>query len=382
MNAIQQPRPFPPPQGFQPYAWPAPPPAPPPRSRSGWQRVLFGAGSQSMALSAILIAGAFLIAGVVVVVKIIIPPPMMFQAAKKMPALPARKLEHRIRVKQFEQQARRPKIVNKLVSTSAAKIVLPQMPLQLQPAKTDFRALAAPLTPAGAHLGQLGLGGMGIGKGGIGAFQGFSEAQFFGHQIKTRAIVILCDTTSSIVKKGIFEELRRETISMVEQFHVDTVFNVILFTDGALPFSPDLVFATHAVKTNLTQWMQRRMKQNVGQASGSGSTPIVALKAALEMKPDTIVLITEDPPWRGVYGVDSVMEKRQAHIEEILDVVRAHQQSADQRVTINTVAYKPYKSAYGDQGRKFLKDLASMSGGRYREVVADEKDASASPAAD
>ncbi|NLF38243.1 VWA domain-containing protein [bacterium] len=324
---------------------------------------LCGATGQSMGIALLLVGGGFVIAGTVVVMRYIIPPPMMFQPAKKMPALQARALEHRIRVKQFDQQAQRPKIVNKLVSKGAAKIALPPLPA-IKPAQADVRSLPSVMAPAGGHLGQIGLGGIGIGKGGAGALQGFSEAEFFGHRIQTRSVIILADSSSSVVKKGAFDDLRAEAVALASKLHPDTRFNLIIYTDGALAFAPEMVYASHAAKSNLVAWMHTKMRENAGNEPGtSGSTPLAALRAALAMQPDTIVLITDDPPM--LSGVD-----QEAHVREIMDLVRSHQQAASQRVTINTVAYKSAKTAWGEKARVFLRDLARATGGRFREVSA------------
>ncbi len=329
-------------------------------------RKRFSRTFQSFGVSFAIHVALFFAAGAFVVYRYVKPPEMMFKPAKKMPKMPARKLQHKIRVKQYEKQARKPKLMNKLVSKGKGKISLPKLP-PVKFTKSDLRSLPTAITPGGGHIGQLGLGGLGMGKGGDGAFQGFSEAEFFGHKIKTKSIVILADSSSSVVKKGAFDDLRQEAVSMVSKFHPDTGFNLVLFTDGALAFKSNMVYATQARKKELAEWMQKKMKINKGNNPATkGSTPVEALRVALEMKPDTIIVITDDPPWLGKNSV----EQRAIHGKEILKMVRDYQHSSPERVTINTVAYKPKETNVGIEARKFLKDLARANGGRFREVSA------------
>ena len=321
---------------------------------------------QSIVISLAVHAGLFLGAGSIVVYSYIKPPAMMFQPAKKKPKLAARALEHSIRVKQCEQQSRRPKILNKLITKGRSPLSLPALP-PITPVSTDARRLPSLTKPVGAQLGLPGLSGFGAGTHKAG-FAGFSETEIFGHAIKTRSIVILVDSSSSIVKKGVFEAVRNEAIRMVDRFHPDTGFNVILFADGAFAFNAAIVYATRPVKDEFKSWMNAEMKINRGNnPATSGSSPIIALQTALQLEPDTIILITDDPPY--LQGIDP-----DKHCKEILDMVRRHRNESQTKVTINTVAYKPHSSGSaanvekGKQARDFLQKLARISGGTYREI--------------
>jgi len=305
----------------------------------------------------------FFAAASFIVYKYVKPPEMMFKPAKKLPKMPARKLQHKIRVKQYEKQAQRPKLMNKLVTTGKSKIALPKLP-PLKFLKSDFKSSPADITPIGGKIGQLGLGGLGIGEGDASAFEGFAEAEFFGHKIKTRSIVILADSSSSVVKKGVFEDLKKEAIAMVQKFHPDTGFNVILFTDGAFSFKTNMAYATQARKRELAKWMEKNMKMNKGGNSATkGSSPIEALKTAIRMKPDTIVLITDDPPWLG----KNTIAGRAAHVKEIYKAIRDGRNITSNKFTIDTVLYKPKEKSRAE-ARAFMKSVARSTGGHFREV--------------
>jgi hypothetical protein len=330
------------------------------------KRRLFGRSMQSLVISILVHLGLFVLAGSIVVYKYVKPPKMMFQPVKTAGKLPARKLEHTIRVKQFVQQTRKPRIMNKLVTKAKSTVLLPDMP-PMNITRSDSRSMTSMTEFQGGHIGTLGLGSMGMGKSKNG-LDGLSEAEFFGHRIKTRAVVILVDSSSSIVKKGVFESVRAEAVKMVGTFHPDTAFNVILFTDGAYAFSENPTYATCTEKERLQSWMATEMKINRGNNSAtSGSTPIVALEKALSMNPDTVIVITDDPPY--LKGVDDT-----EHEKEIIALVRRHQSTAKTRTCINTVAFKSHREgsaftiAKGKRAREFLKKLARSTGGHFREV--------------
>jgi|GEM_PF-423665 len=353
-------------------------PAPPKPSRL--RKLLFGELSQSFTLSAMILGAGFLGAGVLVVARYIMPPPMMFQPAQKMPALPARKLEHRIRVKQFEQQTRRPKLINKLVSQSKSKLSLPPLPpMKLNPA--DMRTMTALSAPAGAQIGSLGIGGFGIGKAGSGGFQGFSEAEFFGHALRTRALVVLIDNSPSVRTRGVVARVLEEMSNIVTRFHPDTRFNVIAYRDGATPFKDQMAYASLQGKQEFFTWLQQGFSENSGQAPGYGTTPFAAIQLALSMNPDTIIVIRDDQP--AYLGKDnfsqseSALQARESHRREMYKMIQEYQASAPQRVTINTLLFKPADAkaasptrvAQYREARSWLQRLASMTGGSFREIA-------------
>jgi len=370
----------PPPYAYAPPGAPGMYGQPAPRKASRVRNVLFGELSQSFTLAALIIGAGFLGAGVLIVARYIMPPPMMFQPAQKMPALPARKLEHRIRVKQFEQQTRRPKLMNKLVSQSKSKLSLPPLPpMKLNPA--DMRTMTALSAPAGAQIGSLGIGGFGIGKAGRGGFQGFSEAEFFGHALRTRALIVLIDNSPSVRTRGVVARVLEEMSNIVTRFHPDTRFNVIAYRDGATPFKDQMAYASQQGKQEFFTWLQHGFTENSGQAPGYGTTPFEAIKLALAMNPDTIVIIRDDQP--AYVGKDnfsqseSAQQARETHRRDMYKMIQDYQAGAPQRVTINTLLFKPADARAASQtrvaqyreARAWLQRLASMTGGSFREIA-------------
>ncbi len=358
-----------------PYPWLATTP----RRPSWLKRLLLGHAGMSMTMALILVGALFLAASTWVILNYIVQPPMMFQPTKKMPSLTARKLEHRIRVKNFSQQARRPMLVQKLASTAPGRVALPPIP----PVKlvTDgARALPSVVSPIGAGIGSVGIGGMGIGTAGAAGLEGFSEVAFFGTKLSTRAIVVLIDNSPSMRTRGVVAAALEEMSNMVCRFHPDTRFNVIAYRDGAGPFKPDMAFATHEGKQAFATWMHWLTTTLAGEYCGNqkgtaGTTPMAALVAALAMNPDTIVILRDDqPPYadRDTSGAEARME----HGKALCAAVSEHQKSAPQRVTVNTFLFRPAAVRNDKQYKEctdLLKRLASMTGGRHREIAAEQK---------
>jgi hypothetical protein len=125
---------------------------------------------------------------------------MMFEG-KKSPSLPARKLEHAIRVKQMQKQTRKPQILQRLVTEAPSKVALPEMPEMTTPDVKNLRDTPLMNSRAGS-IGGIGGGGGGAGRGLTGGM-GYSDTKFFGENIRTRAIVICMDISPSMIAKGV-----------------------------------------------------------------------------------------------------------------------------------------------------------------------------------
>ncbi len=302
--------------------------------------------------------------------------PVMFEA-KPPPGISARKLEHSIRVKQMQKQSRRPQILQRLMSKSPSTVALPELPHMASP---DLRNLHdSPLlnSKAGSELG--GLGGLGGGAGrGLTGGTGYSDTRFFGENVRTRAICVLMDISASIIAKGVLEDVRRETKTMLENMSPVTKFNIIVYVDGAQPFSEQMVFATQENKTAALKWLEgdfdttKPQNHSLGNRSGySGSTPSMAIETAVSMGCDTMFVLTDDPPYLKSGNMETGVEIPD-HMEKILDYARSIESRFGRQVKINGIAYKPFKNERGDKAIEFYKKLAQITGGRFRMIREDE----------
>lgn len=294
-------------------------------------------------------------------------PKMMFEA-KEPPSLPAKKLEHSIRVRQMKKQVRKPRIMQKLVASAPADVALPELPAMEVPDRKTPRNDILLSSRAGGSLGGLGAGGGGAGRGLTGG-SGYSDTKFFGENVRTRAVCILMDISQSIIEKGVLEDVRNEAMEMLKSLNPGTKFNVIVFVDGAKPFTPQMVFATQDNKQAALSWLGQSFNgRTTGNRRGySGSTPSQAIEMAVEMGCDTMFVLTDDPPYLKE-GTARTGVEIEEHQDNILDFAKDIETNYGRRVKINTIAYKPWDSARGEEAKDFLKDLARATGGRFRHV--------------
>ncbi|MBO7543411.1 VWA domain-containing protein [bacterium] len=302
----------------------------------------------------------FLVAGGIVVYRAVKPPKPLFTASAAGPKLKARELKHRLQCKKaasYGQSMAKNMRVSAKCDTSSLTLPEPEMVKPNVKRENEGLSLSDNMS--------FSLGDAGLGKAPKGG-DGWGEIEFLGQRIAARSIVILVDSSSSIVQKGVFEAVRKEAEKTVELFHPDTLFNVVLFTDGKFPFRTNLCFATKSAKRELSSWLAKEMKVNRGNdPDTSGSTPIKALEFALSLKPDAVVLISDDPPY--LQGEDEIVHERR--IMALIDESRR-----EKATQINAIAYRPARDGSvkrrekAERGCAFLKRVASHGKGEFREV--------------
>jgi|APTNR8051073442_1049403.scaffolds.fasta_scaffold00053_116 enamine deaminase RidA (YjgF/YER057c/UK114 family) len=322
--------------------------------------------AEALSATLLLHVGIGVAAGVITIAVIISKPAVTFEA-KKPPTIPARKLEHSIRVKQMKEQIRKPQILQRLVSAAPSKVALPELPRMDMPDMKNMRDTPT-LNRAGSDLGALGGQGGGAGRG-LGGGAGYSDALFFGQNVRTRAITICMDISPSMVAKGVVKEVREEARKMLGNLSPATKFNIVVFVDGATPFTPQMVFATRENKEKAQQWLAQEFDfKNMGQLRGfSGSTPFEAIKLAAEMGSDTIFVLGDDLPYLKQGNAQAGTEITD-HVDQILDFVRGIEAKYGQTIKINPIAYKPHPNERGKAGTDFMKTVARVTGGRFQQI--------------
>ncbi len=292
---------------------------------------------------------------------------MMFEGSKP-PGIPARKLEHSIRVKQMQKQTRKPQVLQRLATEAPSKVALPNLPKMDAPDIKNLRDTPLMSTRAGSTLGSIGSAGGGAGRGLTGS-AGYSDTRFFGESVRTKAICILMDISPSMLDKGVVEDVRKETMTMLEALSPVTQFNIVVFVDGALGFQPQMVFATQDNKQKAVEWLKQKFYfRRQGNLRGhSGSTPSEAIKMAVEMGSDTLFILTDDPPYLKTGDRDTGVEITD-HQEQILMFVRDIERKTGRKVKINPIVYKPHANERGKQGEAFYRRLAQTTGGRFKVI--------------
>jgi hypothetical protein len=341
------------------------------------------AAQRKRALNAILISlgiHVLLIIGAVSLTIMIISPKskMMFEG-KKSPSLPARKLEHAIRVKQMQKQTRKPQILQRLVTEAPSKVALPEMPEMTTPDVKNLRDTPLMNSRAGS-IGGIGGGGGGAGRGLTGGM-GYSDTKFFGENVRTRAIVICVDISSSMIIKGVIQDVIAESATMLANMNAGTKFNFITFVDGQDSFAPQMIYATQENKANGLAWLEKvknafnlqtqRFTDSAvdGQLSGhTGSTPSLALETAVEMGADTVFVLTDEAPWLSATSAETDIITN--HMDEVEAFVRGIESKTGRSVRFYPILYAPKErpgaKQFGVTGTDYYKKIARATGGKCR----------------
>lgn len=357
------------------------------------------AAQKKRALNAILISLGIhvllLIGAVSLTIMIISPKQKMMFEGKKSPSLPARKLEHAIRVKQMQKQTRKPQILQRLVTEAPSKVALPEMPEMTTPDVKNLRDTPLMNSRAGS-IGGIGGGGGGAGRGLTGGM-GYSDTKFFGENVRTRAMVICFDISTSMIEKGVIQDVIAESAGMLERMNAGTKFDYIVFVDGEDSFSPQMVYATKENKAQALAWLdkvknafnpqtQRFTDQSVdGQLKGrTGSTSLMALEKAVEIGADTIFLLTDEAPWLDdgtTAAAGGATDARSAnpdptHIQKVEDFVRSIESTTGRSVKIYPILYspkeRPGQNQFGIASADFHKTIARATGGKVRIISPKE----------
>lgn len=338
--------------------------------------------------------GLAVLAGAITIAVIVSRPEVTFDA-KKPPSIPARKLEHSIRVKKMQEQVRKPQILQRLVSQAPSAVALPELPKMDAPDMKKMRDTPT-INQSQNMLGDLGRAGGGLGRGQTGG-GGFSDAQFFGQNVRTRAVIIAFDNTQTVINKGLLPQLAEETAKLLQGLSPATKFNLIAFVDGAAPLFPNLVFATQENKKKAIDALtilstedrkeRTREARKTGAASAdwnargfvpnitgnnpeySGSSPWQAIEVASQMEADTLFVITDDDLPNIKKGSARTGTPVEDHTRDIQKFVNDFQKTSGRSMKINVVIYKPNtKQDRAREAMSFYRSLAQSTTGKMTSV--------------
>lgn len=338
-----------------------PPQQPPPAAPGPDTATLQRKRTLTAILTSVFLHAVLLVAAATLTIMIVAPKPKMMFEGKKSPSLPPRQLEHAIRVKQMKKQTRKPQILQRLVTEAPSKVALPEMPDMKTPDVKDMKDTPLVNSRAGS-IGGLGGGGGGAGRGLTGGM-GYSDTKFFGENLRTRAICICMDISPSMVNKGVVQDVANETKAMLEKMNVNTKFNIVVFVDGATPFSPQMVYATKENREAAIAWLQKGFdsRRDGNNPGTSGSTPSMAVHAAIEMGAETVFILSDDPPYLAATFNGPEIP---GHMESILAEAEGAARVTGHPVKFYPTLYKPHQTQRGRQSYDYYKTMAKKTGGK------------------
>ncbi len=312
------------------------------------------------------------VAGVWVVAQYYKPEPPKFVA----PPLPKVKVppqnrQHRMNLAAHAGLAAKPTFKARLVSLRPTPFSLPEAPKvaidnMLVP---DPSAIASSMVTGLAGAGGAG-SGSGFGLGGSGGKGLGTGINFMGIRASGQRILLLFDVSGSVVNKANasgmpLHKIKEETETMINKLPADSRFGIIQFVRNYKPFQPELVPATKDNRDLAKAWMELewnesgmmpRSGKGVISPSPNGIPPI--LRAAYEMKPDLIFLISDGSFQRGTDGTNEDVPD-----EEIEALFQELSSTSAIKIPFNFVGFqmKP-------DDRDFWGKMARRQGGELREI--------------
>jgi len=206
--------------------------------------------------------------------------------------LPQRELEHRMALAEFEQVTASPPAIERLAADLLLPDGLPPMPAL---SDADFDPVeSSEMAPidARALLGTAALTGM------LGQSQD-SSASFFGIEDSGQRIVIVVNTSVSVVKKAAARgvtigRIQDEMINLVSGLESSALFGIVQFSQGVRVFEDFLAPATQRNKEAVREWVPANLRGNpqarIGQRFYGHEA---AFEAALAFEPEIIFLLTD-----------------------------------------------------------------------------------------
>ena len=312
---------------------------------------LLGTFSISVLIHAAIIA----LLGGVVVFKVLERPPAQFKPPPppaKTTKIEPRKLQHKIKIREQQQNSGRPRVSPRLTANRVSGISLPEIEDPMaEPVKSNIQK------NIGKNFSMAGLGtglGSGTGSGGLGL--GTSNVSFFGIQAAGERIAFVVDLSRSMVedeKGGLngVNVLKTELKNMVDKLNDGTFFNLIFFDDNVDLFKPKLVVAKSGTKKeaddfispyyseygkellqnysedkrdwpsatrlrNYTMPMLQAAGKYVSESGHRNSQIDAPLVAAFQMQADTIFIISDGAPIfeRALFGKE--LEEYERRLKE------------------------------------------------------------------
>ncbi len=323
-----------------------------PTRAAGWKSapLLF-----AVLVQGLLVAGA----GLVVVMTPSAESEPEFEAAAAV-HLPQRERQHRVAVSEFQRAAGAPRMMERLTTAALAPDGLPEMPeafSELDTAAADLEAMDSQ-----SLLGDSGIGGI------LGGLEGAGEtASFFGIEAVGNRIVIVVNTSASVINRArnrgvTVERIQREMISLVEGLSSGARFGIVQFSQGARAFADHLVPATAANMDQLRAWVPDNLRGNPRAAAGQERLGHEAgLAEAFAFDPDVIFLVTDGQLNRreGAPGNYTYPEIPYSRLRATLDELR-RETSSD--VRLHVVGFE-MRAADAENMRRLVREF----GGSLRE---------------
>ncbi|HXA09727.1 MAG TPA: VWA domain-containing protein [Chthoniobacterales bacterium] len=302
---------------------------------------------------------------------------LTFNAGPKSPNPSERALEHRVQLqKKMQSVSAPPAVPKRVLTTGAAKIVLPPMP-EIKAAENPPRSMMS-ASGTGTAFGTTGGNSLGGGGGGNG-----SQINFFGIRDVSTSVVIMIDVSDSMFtrtgdaqypsklvrhgKEQNFQVVRDEAIKLMQSLTPQTRFGIVRWSGGAHPWKTELVPATEENKQAAIAHIQNEVDYKTARpprGKPGGTRHDLALEEAFSLKPETIYMLTDgnatvSQPGGGLKPIPP---------QEIYKVAEEGQKELSKRAHLHVIYYLSGKEKPDEVA--MLRGLASRNGGKFQKVEA------------
>ncbi|EDY84872.1 hypothetical protein VDG1235_4506 [Verrucomicrobiia bacterium DG1235] len=325
-----------------------------PSSRSRGRSTLF---------IALAVQVAVLLASVFVMVKedVAVDPPAF--SGERVVTVERPEVKRMDRLRELNRRMAKPRSFQRLAVEDPFLSELPPVPVLPQDAM-DFRSVEdAFLTDAQSSLADSGLVSLAKSLGGR-----ESAAEFFGVKDSGRRIVIVVNTSASVVRKAAargvsIERLQDEAARLVEGLESGTLFGVVQFSQGTKQFSEYLAPALVKNKRQAGEWIRGELRGNPKVEDEELVGHEAALARAMAMQPDLVFLVTDGSLNRRTAKSGGGYSYPKISFEELM-------RFADERVLETGANPRLHVVGFelGDAERAGLKRLAARFGGTLREM--------------
>ncbi|MBD5778604.1 hypothetical protein IEN85_03820 [Pelagicoccus sp. NFK12] len=276
----------------------------------------------------------------------------------------ARPEEKRLdRVREMSRRISKPRSFQRLAVEQAFQNELPSMPALPQDA-LDLNSVEDSML-ADAHASLSGSGLMDLASSLAGKE---SAAEFFGVRDSGRRIVIVVNTSASVVRKasarGVsIERLQQEAIALVEGLGSGTLFGIVQFSQGTKSFSEFMAPALVKNKVAAAEWVRSELKGNPKVLPGSLVGHEAAVAAAMALQPDLIFLVTDGSLNRRTAKPGGGYSYPKISFAELMDFADRQVMQRGVKPRLHVVGFE-----LGEVEREGLERLARRFNGSLREM--------------
>ncbi len=265
------------------------------------------------------------------------------------------------RSRELQQRLSRPRSFQRLAVESSFDSALPPAPALPRDA-FDQSSMEAVFAEDSQAL--LGAGALSDLRDGLSGRE--SATEFFGVKASGRRIVIVVNTSASVVRKAArrgvtIERIQEEAARVIEGLESGTSFGIVQFSQGARVFSEQLAPALKKNKAAAAAWVRAELKGNPKIESEAYLGHEAAFHEALQLRPDLIFLVTDGSLNRRVRSGSGYAYPTISY-EQLINAVEREMRDNGSNPRIHAVGFE-----LEEETRTGLRRLTQRFGGSLRE---------------